>query len=78
MLQSGNTAVISAHSAKIRRQTSRGTFMSLHKGIKPYKCTLCTKSFGQKLDLNLHLFSHTGIPHMVVMYVIAVMLQKIS
>ncbi len=34
--------------------------MLVHKGEKPYKCTMCPKQFGHKTDLRRHLCLHTG------------------
>lgn len=38
--------------------------MRIHSGIKPYICSICSKSFRQSSTLNTHLTLHTGKTHL--------------
>ncbi len=33
---------------------------SVHRGIKPFKCDLCATAFSQRLNLVVHMRTHTG------------------
>ena len=34
---------------------------TVHMGIKPHMCTICSRSFAARTKLKLHMRSHTGI-----------------